>query len=339
MFRKKGLLLSIALIMVLSMLLVGCTTTSTETPAAEATASSEQATEPTATTTESDDVPYIIWVNPLVGSSVFTSADNGITAASEKYGFKLKIIGPSVLDDTQMFEALQSAIVEKPDLIVTTPYNFTAISTLYAQAAEAGIPIIDISSDSGVDSGRVCFIGTDNAAYGALAADYINQVKSGTANVLTMMANLDTSNQLQQREAFEAKCASDYPGIVTVMVDADNADSVVSLEKFKDDLKAHPEIDTILCLEGFAGPSAALACEELGITGKITILAIDDTADTLQNIRDGAIWGTMGQNFYKMGFLAGELAMDFLNGKTVNSINDSGTVLITADNVDTYSYE
>ena len=338
--RKKGLLLGIALVMAMSLLFAGCTAAPAPAtaPAAEATAN-EAATEATEAPAAADDVPYIIWVNPLVGSSVFTSADNGITAAAEKFGFKLKIIGPSVLDDTQMFEALQSAIVEKPDLIVTTPYNFTAISTLYAQAKEAGIPIIDISSDSGADSGRVCFIGTDNAAYGALAADYINQVKAGKANVLTMMANLDTSNQLQQREAFEAKCASDYPDIKTILVDADNADSVVSLEKFKDDLKAHPEIDTILCLEGFAGPSAALACEELGMTGKITILAIDDTADTLQKIRDGEIWGTMGQNFYKMGFMAGQLAMDYLSGTAVDSIYDSGTVLITADNVETYSYE
>ena len=99
-----------------------------------------------------EEKPYVIWVNPLVGSPVFTSADEGITAASEEFGFDLKIIGPSVLDDTQMYQALQSALVEKPDLIVTTPYNYTALAPLYVQAQEEGIPIIDISSDSGEES-------------------------------------------------------------------------------------------------------------------------------------------------------------------------------------------
>ena len=28
-----------------------------------------------------EEKPYVIWVNPLVGSPVFTSADEGITAA------------------------------------------------------------------------------------------------------------------------------------------------------------------------------------------------------------------------------------------------------------------
>ena len=285
-----------------------------------------------------EDQPYIIWVNPLVGSAVFTSADEGITAASQEFGFKLKIIGPSVLDDMQMYQAIESAIVEQPDLIVTTPYNFTAIGALYEEAAEKGIPIIDISSDSGEESGRVCFIGTDNTTYGQLASDYINEVKGGKANILIMMGNLDTSNQLEQRLAFEAKNEAEYPGLVTVLVDEDNCDSTVALQQFEDDLKAHPEIDTIFCLESIGGVSAALACEELGISG-VTILAIDDNADTLEYIRDGGIWGTMGQNFYKMGYLAGKLAMDHLNGVEVDSVYDSGTVLITAENVDTYSYE
>ena len=80
MYRKKGLLLGIALIMAMSLLFAGCTAApaTTTAPAAEATAN-ETATEATEAPVAVQDVPYIIWVNPLVGSSVFTSADNGIT--------------------------------------------------------------------------------------------------------------------------------------------------------------------------------------------------------------------------------------------------------------------
>lgn len=47
----------------------------------------------------------------------------------------------------------------------------------------------------------------------------------------------------------------------------------------------------------------------------------------------------MAQNFYKMGYTAGEFAVKYLNGEEVESVVDSGTVLITAENVDTYSFE
>lgn len=338
---KKKVLSTLLCASMVATLLVGCKATAEpKNEATEAPAATEagETTEAVADSKGDEEMPYVIWVNPLVGSAVFTSADQGITDASEEFGFKLKIIGPSVLDDTQMYEAIQSAIVEQPDLIVTTPYNFTAVQPLYQEASEKGIPIIDISSDSGEDSGRVCFIGTDNTTYGQLAADYISEEK-GTANVMTMMANLDTSNQLQQREAFEAKCEEEYPDIKTVLVDEDNGDSANALQKFQDALKAHPEIDTIFCLESIGGVAAANAVSELGLDGKITILAIDDNADTLQNIRDGKIWATMAQNFYKMGYLAGEYAMAHLNGQEVESVVDSGTVLITAENIDTYSFE
>lgn len=344
--KKKVLGMLLVGVMVFS--LIGCGSE----PAAETTAPAEEsgdaaqeaaAEEEPAAETEAEpaadgEAPYVIWVNPLVGSAVFTSADNGITAASEEFGFKLKIIGPSVLDDTQMYEAVQSAIVEQPDLIVTTPYNYSAIQGLYTDAQEKNIPIINISSDS-EEAGRVSFIGTDNTAYGKLAADYVNEKMEGEANVLIMMANLDTSNQLEQKTAFEEKCAAEYPGIKVVLTDEDNGDSATALQKFEDNLKAHPEIDTIFCLESIGGVAAANAVEELGMNGEITILAIDDNEDTLQYIRDGKIWGTMAQNFYKMGYTAGEFAYKYLNGETVDSIVDSGTILITEENIDTYTDE
>lgn len=323
--KKIKKIISSFLVMLMIFALAGCS------------GGTQESSSSSGSTASADDEFYVIWVNPLVGSAVFTQADEGITAASEEYGFKLKIIGPSTLDDTEMFESLQSAIVENPDLIVTTPYNFTAVESLYDQAAEKGIPIINISSDSD-EAGRVSFIGTDNTKYGELAADYINEKMNGEAKVLVMMANLDTSNQLEQRNAFEAKCKAEYPGIEIVLTDEDNGDSSTALQKFQDNLKANPEIDTILCLESIGGVAAANAMNELG-RDDVTILAIDDNEDTLQYIEDGKIWGTMAQNFYKMGYTAGEFAYDYLNGEEVESIVDSGTILITKDNIDTYEEE
>lgn len=339
---KKSLsIIVLSILMVLS-LLTGCgapaSTESAETSVSESAQQTETASQETQSAEQSAEQLYVIWVNPLVGSSVFTAADNGITAASEEFGFKLKIIGPSILDDTQMLQAVESAIVESPDLIVTTPYNYTALEQTYKKAAEAGIPIINISSDCTEDM-RVCFVGTDNTTYGQMAADYVNQMKDGQANVLIMMANLDTSNQLEQKTAFEAKIASDYPGIKVVTTEEDNADSALAIQKFQDVLKAHPEIDTILCLEGNGGSAAAVVLKEMDKVGEVSILAIDDNEDTLQYIRDGVIWGTMAQNFYKMGYLGGQLASEYLAGGTVESVYDSGTVLVTVDNIDTYAEE
>ena len=83
---------------------------------------------------------------------------------------------------------------------------------------------------------------------------------------------------------------------------------------------------------------AANAIDELGLEG-ITILAIDNNDDTVQYVKDGRIWATMAQNFYKMGHQSATAAYQYLKGEEVDTVYDSGTVLITAENADTYSFD
>lgn len=331
---KKKIAFLLAMVMVSCTALFGCGSSNAS--------SASQSTAPSASTADatskSGKTPYIIFVNPLVGNPVFTDEENGIKQAAKELGFKLKITGPSVIDDTQMVQAVESAIAEKPDAIITVPYNYSALGSTYAKAKTAGIPIINTSSDSPEDT-RVCYVGTDNEKYGVMAADYIAKQKNGKANVITMMVRLDVSNQLAQKKSFEAQSTKKYPGVKTVVTEQDNGDSMTSVQKFQDAFRAHPEIDTVLCLNSNCGNSAALVASEMKISDKVTILAIDDTAETLANIKKGLIWGTMAQNFYKMGHLGAQYAVDTINGKKVPSITDSGTVLITKDNIDTYKAE
>lgn len=285
-----------------------------------------------------EEAKKVIAINPWVSLSVFMNSDVGFKDAAEDLGLDLEILSCIELTDTASYEMFQTALTKQPDAIVVCPWDYSAIASLYQEAQEKGIPIFDYSSDSGLDSGRITFVGTDNTTYGKMAADILNEKLGGEGKVLTMMGNLDTPNQLEQRLAFEEKCAAEYPGIETVLVDEDNGDSVIALQKFEDDLKAHPEIDTIFCLESIGGVAAANAVEELGLEG-ITILAIDDNDDTVQYIKDGKIWATMAQNFYKMGYQSAVAVDAYLKGETVETTYDSGTVLITAENADNYTFD
>jgi ribose transport system substrate-binding protein len=150
---------------------------------------------------------------------------------------------------------------------------------------------------------------------------------------------MDISNQKEIIEAFEKRCKEAYPDMKIVDKEQDNGDAMTSVQKFKDAFKTHPEIDTVLCVNATCGNSAALVTKELGISDKVKILAIDDIDETIKNVKDGAIWGTMVQNFYKMGYMAGQYGVDYLNKKEVPSITDSGTIFVNKDNVDTYKDE
>ena len=279
--------------------------------------------------------PYVIFVNPLVGNPVFTSEENGFKRAAEDFKFKLKIIGPSTIDDTQMVQAVENALAEHPDAIATVPYNFSALQNTYKKIAAAGIPIFNSSSDS-PESARVSYVGTDNKAYGIQAADILAKKTGGRGKVAIMLVRLDVSNQLEQKKSFEARIAEKYKDMRVVITEQDAGDAMTAVQKFKDIFKAHPEVDTILCLDSVASDAVAVAVTESKLVGAVAVLAIDDNASILANIRKGVIWGTMAQNFYKMGYLSGKYIGDKLSGKPVPSVTDSGTALITKENVDSY---
>ena len=77
----------------------------------------------------------------------------------------------------------------------------------------------------------------------------------------------------------------------------------------------------------------------MGLKDDITIIAIDDVAETMDWLNEGTIYGVMAQNFYKMGNYGVELLVDYIkNGKEPPQyLNDSGSIFVTMDNIDTYS--
>jgi len=120
-----------------------------------------------------------------------------------------------------------------------------------------------------------------------------------------------------------------------VVAEGDEADMAKAVQKFEEVYTAYPEIDTVLMLEATGAPAAAKVAKEKGI--KVTILGVDDTAETVDAIKKGEVWGTLAQNFYKMGYESVRFIADYHAGvKDIPSENDSGMVLVTKDNVENY---
>ncbi|MEX1307526.1 MAG: substrate-binding domain-containing protein [Eubacteriales bacterium] len=331
---KKRLMI-VAMVCILVLSFAGCSTQSTEPADNDAAVVADDAQ---AEDVATEDQKYVIFVNPLVGNPVFTAEENGLKAAAEEFGFKLKITGIAEIDELGYAEALEAAIAEKPDAIVAVPYSWSGCETVYKKAAEAGIPIFNTSSDSPAET-RVTYVGTDNKAYGIYAADQMAEQMGGVANIAIMMVRVDVPNQLEIKTAFEARLAEKYPDMKVVITEQSNGDPLLATEKFQQIFAAHPEVDAALMLEAQAGNACAQVVKEKDLVGKVTILAVDDIQETIDNVDSGVIWGTMVQNFYKMGYESGRLVLEYYAGEEIPSTVDSGTLLVTEENVDTYQEE
>jgi ribose transport system substrate-binding protein len=82
------------------------------------------------------------------------------------------------------------------------------------------------------------------------------------------------------------------------------------------------------------GAQAALAAR--GLTDKIPLCGYDAIPPALDMVADGRMGATVAQFPGKMGILGVEYAVRFIQGEKVPSSVDSGTMLVTKDNVDLF---
>lgn len=281
----------------------------------------------------------IVWVNPLVGHPVYNIQDAAFERAAKDYGFTPVIVGASNMGGgaETMVREIENAIATKADGIVTVPFNWSAFEAVYGQAAAAGIPIVNTGVDT-PEKWRLSFLGTDNKAFGRKAAEVLAKRTGGKANICVMMSQLDVQNQVESLDSFK-KAIKAYPEMRILVTEYDQADLAMATRKFEEVFRAYPRVDTVLMLEATGGVAAAQVAREMGIAKRMTILAIDDTKETIDAIRKGDVWATLAQNFPRMGYESARMIIDHLDKKPVPKAVPLDVILVTKDNLKTYDAE
>jgi ABC-type sugar transport system substrate-binding protein len=206
------------------------------------------------------------------------------------------MVGPDKIDVPTMVSEIEQAITDKADGILTCPLDTAAFKPVITKAKSAGIIVASIGC---VDSDANFSIGTDNKAYGEVAADTIATQMNGSAKIGIIGTDQTTPNQVIQVNAFKAQIATKYPNMQVLTWESDNSDAGVAATKIPAMLAAYPAMNYIWIIEGAAPGAVPAALKEAKKTaGQVKVLAIDAQASTLQAISDGWISATLNQCWF-----------------------------------------
>ncbi|MEI6389136.1 MAG: substrate-binding domain-containing protein [Spirochaetota bacterium] len=279
----------------------------------------------------------IVFVTPLVAHPVWDVARAGFEAAAKELGFKGQYVGPQGIDPAEMVNQIELAIAMKVDGIITMPISPTAMRPVLKKAAAAKIPVVFVGAED-PESTALAFIGTNEVELGRQGGNAIKLSFGKTPiRAIVMQSTMDASFAIKARDGYLA-ALKDYPDFKMVLNESCNSDMQIAMQKFEAAFKAYPEINLVIGVCGEAGPAAAKVIKENKLEGKITVVAIDDVEETLSLIKDGSIWGTEAQNFYKMGNLGSRILVDYItkSKKPASFKNDSGSIFVTMSNFNTY---
>jgi ribose transport system substrate-binding protein len=286
----------------------------------------------------------ITFVTPLVAHPVWDVAREGFEDACEEFGVECQYVGPQIIDLGAMINQIETAIVERVDGIITMPMNPESWGPSLIRADEVGVTMVMAGSDVPITNGvpdypRLAGVGTDERELGTIGANEILRVVKDPPKVITMQSTMDAPFAIKSRDAY-LDVLSKVEGYELKTMEDCQSDMLIAMQKYEGLFKAYPDTNVVVGVCGECGPAAAKVVEEMKIEG-ITIMAVDDVAETLDHIRNGVIHATIAQNFYGIGYIPVKLIVDYVRDgkKPAKDVYNSGVLLVTKDNIDTYTEE
>jgi len=314
-------------------------TTKTEEPKKEE-AKTEAAKTETANKKDPKDI-VVGFCTPITTHPAWIPVKEGAEKAAKEGGYKVLWNGANMCEIPVMLETMETYIAQKVDGIVVYPLSASAFTPILQKCKDLGIPVVTFGGDAEKKELRLGFVGTDNEKAGRIHIEALHKkLGKDEMKVGIMMSNLDAANQIIQ-----VKAAEDYlknvkgAEIVDKRENGGGGDDAKTLDVISAMLKAHPEINCIMETDGGGPAIVGKVLDEMKLTDKVVAIGMDDMDRSLEAVKEGKIYGLMVQNFHKWGYLPTKYVFQAIMGGQVPDYTDSGVVLVTKENLDTYKEE
>lgn len=255
----------------------------------------------------------------------------GAVDAGKELGVEVKVIAPNSEDDvageTSMME---DSIIKKVSCLVVAPTQPAAAVATFDKADEAGIPVVLVDTDAKWDK-KQSFVGTGNLEGGKAGGKFLAEKVGKGAEVIMIRGALGDPGADDRvsgaRESLEAA------GVKIVAVQPANGDRNKGMSVMENLLQTHPNIKGVYCTNDEMALGAIRALKQVNKTD-VAVTGFDGSPDALKAIKAGELTASVAQNSYNMGKISVETAVKVVKGEKVNKRIDTGTKLISKENVD-----
>ena len=277
------------------------------------------------------------FVTKAMDSEFWLTVKNGaLEAVKENPEIELLILSPDrEVNVQQQIQIIDDLIIQGLDALCVAPSGAKEVAPSLEKAHEEGIKVVVFDSDSPQFTNKVSFVGTNNIVGGGLAAEYITKRLNGKGKVGIIMGIMGHQTAMDRLKGAEDKF-KDAPGIDIVAKQSANWERATAMSVMEDILSSNPDLDAIFCSNDLMAMGAAEAV--LASEAKTFIIGFDANLEALRATKDPAspIAGTVAQNSFNIGKFAVETAYKACKGLPVNKNVDTGTELVSVENVDQY---
>jgi len=260
---------------------------------------------------------------------------DGFKAAAEKYGITAEYEAPQEFDPALQVKVIEGLIARGVNGIAISALDDKSLVPVIKRALADDIMIITFDAPA-PSSDQLSYIGTNNKTAGKVAGEKLAELMGNKGQLAFLQAGMTAPNLNLRREGVAEALAELGSEIEIVTVEDNQGTFDMTVNKTEALMGTYPELKAIFGVSAFGAPGAAKVVKELDKTGDILVAGFDDLKDTLVGIRDGSVAFCLVQRTYTMGWRSIETLLAATNGEEVPAEIDTGIIIVTKDNVDSY---
>ncbi len=272
-----------------------------------------------------------------VNSTFWQNVQKGAEAAiKESGGNTVTFQGPAaesaVADQVNMVE---NAVNRGVSGIVLAPCDPDALVPAVKKAWEARIPVVIIDSalSPGAERYYRSFLATDNRKAGELAAKALI-AKVGTEGKIAVMSYVAGAGSEIGRVGGFTDYVKAHSKLQIVGPFYSQSQMAAALNQTTDVLAANSDLKAVFGANEPTAVGMARALKQAGQADKVTAVGFDGNRDLQDFVKDGTLSAIVVQGSFQMGEQGVAAITKILNKQPVEKFIDTGTVLVTKDNID-----
>ena len=280
------------------------------------------------------DERRVVGVVPKGANHIFwQTVHAGAIKAAQEFGFEIEWNAPSIeTDSSRQIEIVDSMINRHLAGIVLAPVDRQALVAVVERSARAGIPVSIF--DSAIDTEAIIsFVATDNTEAGRMAARRMGEILGGKGKVGLVGFMPGSASTMEREHGFQDEIRTRFPGINIVGLLFGMADRAKAMAVTENILTAQPDLAGLFADNESSSAGAVQALKSRG-TKNVKLVAFDASDQLLADLRGGAIDSIVVQNPFRMGYESTRAIGQKLRGETPPGRQDSGSALITKDDLD-----
>ncbi len=267
-------------------------------------------------------------------SEFVVNVKDAMETAAKDQQIKLIVNDAQRTADRQV-QQIENFIARKVNAIILNPCEVEASSPAVEKAKAAGIPIINVNSETTATPDG--FVGSRDEESAAIALEHIASRLNGKGNIVILAGYMGQAAQLK-RSAGAKNVLDKYPGITVLAEQTAEWDRAKAMSLMENWIQSYGDkIDAVFAHNDEMGMGALQALEQAGKKNNTVVVSIDAIADALQAVKSGRLDATVFQDARGQGAGAVEMAVQLARGEPVATPSVFIPFqLVTKENVDNF---